>query len=112
MQRRTFLRLAGGVLATAALGLTSMGCGHSSGRQLSPESPVYADLVVNNEGHNTLHVYLDGGEVGEAPPFGQARFQVLSGYRRIAVRERGNSFREDLGEFYFGFDQVTITYNP
>lgn len=112
MNRRLFLRLATGALATGALGLGAMGCNHQSGRQLGPASTTSADLIVDNRSGNTLHVYVDGGEIGDAPPFGVARFQILSGYRLIEVRERGHAFREDLGEYYFGFDALTITYHP
>lgn len=110
MNRRHFFRFAGSALAVAALGSSVLGCNHKSGRQLPPSSPTSADLTVVNGSRNTLHVYVDGGHIGDAPPFGEARFQLLSGYRRIAVRETGNSFREDLGEYYFGFDAITITY--
>lgn len=96
----------------AGLGLTALGCNHKSGRQLGPTSQTSADLTIDNRSENTLHVYVDGGEIGEAPPFGEARFQILSGYRTVEVRERGSNHFHDFGEIYFGFDAVEITYRP
>lgn len=96
----------------AGLGLTALGCNHKSGRQLGPTSQTSADLIVDNRSQNTLHVYVDGGEIGEAAPGAVARFQILSGYRTVEVRERGHNHRHDFGELYFGFDQVTVTYRP
>lgn len=110
--RRRFFSLCLGALATAGLGLSAMGCGHESGRQIPPGSSTSADLIVDNRHHDGLHVYVDGGEIGEAPAFGTARFQVLSGARRVQIRERGSTFREDLGVFNFGFDPITVTYRP
>lgn len=112
MNRRSFLRLLTGGAVIAGLGLTTLGCNHKSGRQLGPTSQTSADLIVDNRSQNTLHVYVDGGEIGEAPPGAEARFQILSGYRTVEVRERGHNHRHDFGELYFGFDQVEITYRP
>ncbi|HBP16591.1 MAG TPA: hypothetical protein DEA08_02200 [Planctomycetes bacterium] len=110
MNRRHFLHAGLGALALAACGLTSMGCGHSSGRQLSNGATVSPNLEVENRTQNTLKVYVDGGLIGEANPLSTAEFQILSGMRSIEVRERGHSTRTYLGDFYFGFDDVKVTY--
>ena len=109
---RPLLNLLGCAAIVASLGLTTLGCNHKSGRQLGTQSQTSADLVVDNRSENTLHVYVDGGEIGEAPPNGVARFQLLSGYRSVEVRERGSNHFHDFGELYFGFDQIEITYRP
>lgn len=110
MNRRLFLKLLACIAIVGGLGVTTLGCNNKSGRQLGTESSVSADLTVDNRSENTLHVYVDGGKIGEAPPFGVARFQLLSGYRAIEVRERGSDHVQDFGEIYFGFDEVEITY--
>lgn len=112
MNRRAFLRLLSGSAVIAGLGMTALGCNHKSGRQLGPTSSTSADLIVDNRSRNTLHVYVDGGEIGEVAPFSEARFQILSGYRSVEVRERGHDHRHDFGELYFGFDLVEIVYQP
>lgn len=110
MNRRHFLHAGLGALALAVCGLTSMGCGHKSGRQLSNGATVSPNLEVENRTQNTLKVYVDGGEIGEASPLSTAEFQILSGLRSIEVRERGHSTRTYLGDYHFGFDDIRVTY--
>jgi hypothetical protein len=112
LSRRELLRASLGLACATLTGSLLAGCGDKSGRQLGPTSTQSPNLVIDNRSHNTLHVYVDNSEIGEAAPNAKANFQILSGERLVEVRERGHTTRHSFGRIHFGFNDVELTYRP
>ena len=94
------------------LGLLHAGCNDSdSGHPVGPGQP--SNFSVTNRDIDTLHVYVDGGEIGDVRPGATVEFWVDPGSRLVQFRETGQSTRDDQGVFTFSTSTtISLIHDP
>lgn len=93
-------------------GLASQGCSSSKSGKYAPPGSDF-NLQMTNLDNETIHVYVSGGEIGTVGPGASVNFKVKVGTRRVEIREKGDSFRQDLGVYTFDDNTLLkLTHDP
>lgn len=106
------LRFSGLLLALPLLvGLLVQGCSHSSSGHPAGPGDI-ANFEVTNRHNELIHLYVDGGSIGDVDAGRTEDFVVKAGFRSLEIRESGSSRREWQGDYDFTSSLLTFTYDP